>query len=503
MQGALYEQLIRPFQLGEWDKLGKEYLVEGPTGTGKSVGIGLLMKYAMRKFPGCNLLVMRRIKADLPGSFMQMWEEEILDWNDPWDRYMLTNGQGNTVLSHQSRQAYKYPNGSRIWCRGMDQWARVKSMAYDLIWCMEQTEFEQEHIEGLATRRRARSKNGKEVLFGKRMLIGDVNPEYPQHWCNQRALDGYSTRIKTTLRDNPGYYDLGARSFTQAGQDYLDGLKEQIRDPARRKRYIEGEWAAASGQILDFEPHRHMFEGRVVGEMGRPWRIEMNRTHPVLGDHVELKGFGASYDWGDVHAGTLQVWGMDREGRQYLVEEIYHSHKPPTWWAEWAVKLYEKYGLQFIVCDNAAKDSIHIFNQRLQNAGGARARIAVPCDKRSGQREASNMEVLRDLFCNQEDGKPGVFIKRNALAHAPDPEVRIKCFADEIPEYVYAEYVPERHRGRAEDKPSRYVVDDGLDACCYFRVHMLGGRKLSEKYAPRTGRESPAELMRQHYWQEH
>jgi len=496
-QGPVYERLIRPFQERRWEDMDEEYLVEGPTGTGKSVALGALYKTAMRMYPGCNLLVMRRVKADLAGSFMQMWEEEVLDPTDPWDSWMLDRGTG-TIPSHRSRITYEYPNGSKLWCLGMNQWARFKSKAFDMIWCMEMTEFDEEQIEGLHTRLRARLNSP----FGQKMLFGDVNPEYPQHWANRRAdaktPDGepVSVRIKTTLRDNPGYFDRKKGQFTELGLDYLERLKKRIRDPSRRQRYIDGVWAAATGQILPWEPHRNEFDGRVVARPGKMWAIEMKRTHALLGDRVELIGFGASYDWGDVHAGALQVWGLDKQGRQYLVEEVYHSKRPPRWWADWAVRLWEKYGLQFIVCDNAAKDSIHHFNERLEEKGGARARIAIPCDKRSGHLEKNNLEVLRDLFCDQADGMPGIFASKNSLAHAPDLDLPLRRFTDEIPGYVYAEFDPSRRSGRAEDRPDRRCVDDGLDACTYFRVQLLGGRGLVTKIPEIKEAIDPYELIR-------
>ena len=497
-QGAAFEQLLLPFMEGRFHEMADEYLLEGPTGTGKSVLIAALYKYAMRKYPGANLLVMRKVKADLGGSFMQMWENEVLDWEDPWDRWMLTNGTGGQIPSHRSRDVYKYPNGSRLWCRGMDQWPRVKSMAFDLAWPMEMTEFEEEQIEGLMTRLRAR----RGVFFPKRMLIGDVNPEFPQHWANQRALAGVSRRIKTTLRDNPGYYDVARQQFTESGNDYLDRIKSQIRDSARRARYIEGQWCSATGQILEWDEARNMFDGKVVGRPGQPWRIEMERTHPVLGNFVEINRFGASYDWGSAHAGTLQVWGVDDAGRQYLVEEVYHSKQPVQWWAEWAVKLWKKYDLAFIVCDSAAKDSIAVFNQRLRESGAVQP-IALPCAKRQGTRQESNMEVLQDIFCEQRDGAPGVFVRRNALAHAPDSKLKVQCFAEEIPAYVYAEHDPSRRSGRSEDRPDRKCVDDGLDACTYFRVHMVGGRKMHKKFAPLPKVQSHEEKWRKSYWEAH
>lgn len=482
---------------GDWDAIDNEMMLEGPTGTGKSVLLGALMKYLLRTYPGISILVMRRVKADLGGSFMQMWENEILDWNDQWDRNMLQGANG-VIPSHRSREVYSYPNGSKLWCRGMDMWARVKSMAYDVIWPMEMTEFTEDQIEGLMTRLRAR----RGIKFPKRFLIGDVNPDHPKHWANQRAIRGVSRRITTTLQDNPGYWDRQNGVWRPPGLEYITNLKKRLRG-ANAQRYINGEWVAATGQILDWDESRHVFHGRVARNTRTGvWQILMEGSHPVLGEVVDLIGFGAAYDWGDVHAGTLQVWGVDKEGRQYLVEEVYHSKRPPMWWADWAVRFWKKYGLQFIVCDNAAKDSITFFNKRLEEEGGARARIAVPCDKRSGNREQSNMEVLRDLYCDQRDGKPGVFVRANALAHAPDMAVAARCLADEIPGYVYAEYDTGRHKGRPEDRPDRTCVDDGLDACTYFRVHVLGGRRVIDKTGEPLEPQSLAEKMNAHYWKD-
>lgn len=502
-QGKAYRELLLPFMSESIPEGRSEFLVEGPTGTGKSVLIGGLCKYAMRKYPGCNLVVLRAIRADLPGSFMQMWEEEVLDPdNDAWDRYMLY-GMSNRAMSHKSRDVYVYPNGSKLWCMGMNEPRRFKSKAYDIVWPMELTEYTEEQLEIMHTRIRHRV----DAPFAHRCLIGDANPEYPQHWANRRAIDinpetgkPFAHRIKTTLRDNPGYYDRDRQEYTEAGLDYLNRLKSQIRDPARRARYINGVWAAASGQILHFEESRHMFEGKLKPMPGKGWRIEFPQTHEALGDYVDIVGFAASYDWGKVHAGTLQIWGLDKEGRQYLVEEVYHSGKELHWWAERAVTLTKKYGLGVIVCDNAAHSSIQHFNKRLREEGGPLAGIAIPCKKRQGNRQESNMEILTDLFSEQPDGKPAVFIAKDARKHAPDPDLKQHGLADEIPGYVFAEFEETRHSGRAEDRPDRKCVDDGLDACVYMRVHVLGGRGIASKIPTAKETRDIHEMMRESYW---
>jgi hypothetical protein len=477
-QGPIYDELLKPFMMGEYEKLPNEIMCEGPTGTGKSFAISFFLKAYMRRFPHANVVVIRGKRIDLAASFMSMWEEETLDWNDPWDKYMLA-GKNGVIPAFTSRQFYRYPNGSKCWVRGMDQWARFKSMSFDLIWCMEMTEIEKDQLEGLKTRLRARSG----VPIPWRGVIGDVNPEHPQHWANQRALQGTSTRIKTRLMDNPHYYSRELGDWTKEGSEYRTNLLGSL-SGHNALRYIQGEWVSASGQILDFDETRHMFSGKVARKKDGKWCIEIPETHSVLGNFVELDGIAASYDWGDDHAGTLQIWGVCAKGRQYLIEEVYHSRRPLQWWAEQAVTAWKKYGLNFIVCDNAAKDTINRFNERLMQEGGAKASIAWPCTKRSGNAQQSNMEVLRDLFCDQSDGAPGIYLRRGALSHAPDRRLEQRdkptCLSMEVPSYVYAEYSPGA-AGRPEDRPDRGVVDDGLDACTYFRVAMLGGRKLVTK----------------------
>ena len=495
-QGTAYNQLLKPLMHGKYGDIPRETLLEGPTGTGKSMVLGGFTRLYARRFPKANILVLRKVKADLGGSFMKMWENEILDPKDPWDMSMLA--PHGAIPSYRSRDYYRYPNGAQIWCRGMDQWARVKSMAYDFIWMMEGTEFEKEHLEGLWTR--VRKRRGVDV--GWRGIISDVNPEQPKHWWNERANDGDCTRVKTTLRDNPGFYDLNAGVYTEAGQEYISDLRSQLHGHMAQ-RYIDGEWVDATGTILPFAPNTHVFNGTLRQRPGELDRIEFPVTHPTLGDFVEIKGYAASYDWGVRHAGTLQVWGIDAENRQYLMEEVYHSGRGIEWWAGWAVTMWKRWNLQKIVCDSAAIDMIQHFNRELQKAGGAKARIARPCVKRSGNKMQSNLEVLHAAFSIQPDGKPKVFIKENALVHAKDPDkdIKAKCLADEIPAYIYAPYDPGKRVGRPEEHAAKNCTDDGLDACCYMRVDLDGGRSVATKVRPKVKVTDEIELIKERAWE--
>ena len=491
------DQMIRPFMLGEYDKLPREAMVEGPTGTGKSVGLAALVRMYMRRVRGANLVVIRNNRVDLESSFMQMWEEEILEPNDPWDRYMLA--PHGKVPAFATRRFYAYPNGSKIWLRGIDQWERFKSMAFDVIWFMEMTEVEEEHIEGLKTRQRKRANSDAPW----RGVIGDVNPEYPQHWANQRALRGISKRITTTLKDNPGYYDAQKGEYTGPGAEYRETLIASL-SGHRAMRYLHGEWVSATGQILPYDETRHAFHGRVEKKPGRRDRIVIDgQAHPILGNFVEITGYGASYDWGQRAPGSLMIWAVDLEGRQYLIDEVYHTGKSMYWWGEWAIEFWKKYELPFIVCDNAAKDTIDHFNKILGDLGGPKARIAIPCEKRSGNRQESNLEVLVSGFSDASDGRPSIYIRKGALAHAPDTNLDKKPdrFEHEIPSYIYAEKRVGA-KGREEEKADPACADHALDACCYFRVHMLGGRRIKDKIRGADPLLNPRAVMDAHYWKD-
>ena len=495
LQGPVFDKLVDPLQQGRAAEIPRQLLVEGPTGTGKSIGLAAFVKRYMRTYPGVNCVVLRKIKADLSGSFMQMWEEEVLDYSDPDDLWMLYGNRGY-LLSHQSRHYYEYPNGSKLWCLGTDNWKRVKSKSYGLVWFMEGTEFEEDHLEGLLTRLRKRRSDPEYLPW--RGVICDTNPEHPTHWLNERANRGDIYRITTTLQDNPGYFDRDRGEFTEAGEEYKDILAKL--KGHNYGRYVAGEWVAAEGQILDWDAKRQTFTGRIVRRPGQRDRLEFPMTHRVLGDFVELKGYAASYDWGKRHAGCLQVWGIDDEERMYLVEEVYHAERPLHWWAEWVVKFHKEYELRVVVCDNAAADSISHFNRELMRKAGAKTTIAVPCDKRSGNRQQSNLEVLQELFSDDLDGKPFVFFKEDALAHGPDQTLSIKRTVDEIPGYVYAPYEPGRNKGRPEERPDPACVDDGLDAMTYMRVYLLGGRSVAEKVNQVDPELNPHEAMREEYW---
>lgn len=483
LRGPIFREFHMPLMRGDWGQFKREVMVEGGTGTGKTFSLGRYFRNKLRMFPGMHLLVLRRFKADLPGSWMQTWEEEVLEPGDPWDEFMLEGP------SREQRGSYSYPNGSTIWLRGMDQWARMKSAAFDDIWAVEGTELAEEQIQGLHTRIRPR--RGVHVPF--RQMVFDVNPGPPGHWMNKRALRGVTHRITTTIKHNPGYWDAQRNRPSAEGGEYIERLLSQL-DGHQLRRLWYCEWCAATGMILEnFNANVHTFQGSLF-EVEDDLDELVIGEHPVLPSVVRIGWYVASMDWGRRHAGTLQVWAVDELGRQFLIEEYYHANRSIIWWADVAADVARRYRagrtgctLKAIVCDNAWPDNITLFNDLLSNKLGAEAAIAVPCKKATRGESASNLEVLRSSF-EGRGSTPDIFIARNSLRHAADTSLVCRRLLDEIPAWCYAPFDEGRARSRPKDEPDPAAVDDGLDAATYARVYIVGGRK---NFTPKISKWTP------------
>lgn len=480
-RGGIYEHFHKPLQERRWEGAATEVMVEGGTGTGKGVSLGTYYRNKLRMFPGMHLLVVRRFKADLPASWMQTWEDEVLDPSDPWDAYML-DGPGRS-----NRTSYEYPNGSVVWVRGMDQWSRFKSSAFDDVWANEGTELKEEHIEGLHTRIRPR----RGVRVPRRQLVYDVNPEHPGHWANQRALRGVSQRVTTTIRDNPGYWDTKNDCPTEEGREYIERLLKGLEGHNLQRAWF-CRWVAATGVILSsFTNDTHTFSGRIVSRQYGLDELHIDQPHPLLPPVVNIGWYVASIDWGRRHAGTLQVWAVDEEGRQFLVEEYYHSERGLLWWAQIAADVVRRFGtgpgctLKAIVADNAEPNYIELMNDALFDLVGPHSRVVEKCKKATRGDSMSNMEILRSSF---EGDHPRIFMSRTALQHAPDMRLPVRRLVEEIPGWVYAEYNESRARGRPKDMPDEGCTDDGLDAATYASVYIFGGRR---DFTPSLGGVQP------------
>lgn len=267
----------------------KEILVEGAAGTGKSRGILEKLDFVARKYARCRIAILRKTRRSLTQSTLVTYEEKVLPI-------------GSNISLHSTKQQYLYPNGSVIVVGGMDKPEKILSSEYDIIYYSEATEGTLEAWETLIGRLR----NG---VIPYQQIIADVNPSFHSHWLNQRALAGLMTRIKTTHRDNPLYWNEDKVNWTQSGREYVLGTLHQLTG-VRRLRYLEGKWATAEGIIYeDFNEEIHVIDSFKIPHDWAKYRV---------------------IDFGYTNPFVCQWWAVDYDGRLFMYRELYYSGRIVT-----------------------------------------------------------------------------------------------------------------------------------------------------------------------------
>lgn len=214
--------------------LPKMLMVDSPAGTGKTYAILTILHCLAADYPGLRILICRATRTSLTESVMVTLESEIL----PADG-MASVAYG---AARRTRQAYNYPNGSTIVLGGLDKPDRILSTAWDVVYVNECIEVAEEAWDALWGRL---NRPGRPAWLG--YLIGDTNPGDPSHWLKKRADAGEVGRWQVAHEANPALHD--GTGWTAAGAQYLDGLRRL--KGTRRKRFLEGVWAAGEGQWFE------------------------------------------------------------------------------------------------------------------------------------------------------------------------------------------------------------------------------------------------------------
>lgn len=218
---------------------GPEFMLSGPTGTGKTIAALILLDYLARSFTGSQWAIVRKKRVDMDGSVLQSFKQKVLGPNSDVQPF-----------GGEKPDWYDYPNGSRIWVGGMDKPGKVLSSERDGIYFNQAEESEIKDWETLLTRTTGRSgymRDAEGVPFG--LLFGDCNPDAPTHWIWTRQLSGQLKFFESRHADNPMLYDQATGAITAEGVRTLAQLDRLT--GYRKSRLKDGKWVQAEGIIFD------------------------------------------------------------------------------------------------------------------------------------------------------------------------------------------------------------------------------------------------------------
>lgn len=402
-----------------------EVLLDGPARTGKSRAVGERLLYLATNHPQARIAVIRKTRASLSESFLQMWEERVL--GDGLDETYLVDPLAGSARRANRHDGYLFKNGSLVWPGGMDNPTRLYSSEWDAIYVQEAVELTEDEWERLT-----RGLTNKKIPHPRptpdrpylAQLIGDTNPDAPNHWLNQRCLKGKTTRLQARHEDNP----------TLTPQD-LARLRAMT--GVRRARLYEGRWVAAEGAIWsNWDAGIHV--------LARMPKVKIVR-------HI------AAVDWGFTGAGVMMVGAIDEAGRLYVVRQVYQTGRELDWWVTKGMHLKTEFRFEVVACDPSEPANIKTFR-----------RYGLPA-KDADNEIMAGLDAVRDRLNPADDGAPRLFVLADSLDEA-DPSLREVSkptrVEEEIPGYVYdktpdGQYVKEKPAPRQDDHGSdclRYIT---------------------------------------------
>jgi phage terminase large subunit len=393
-----------------------EVLIEGPAGTGKSLGCLKKLHRNAIKYPGSRQLILRKTRVSLTQTAMITFEHNVIV-------------PGGRVRFHTTLQAYLYPNGSIIAVAGLDKDSKVMSSEYDTIYVQEATELIEAEAEALTTRLR-------HGVIPHQQLIMDCNPGPPTHWLNQRCEQGKTTRLQSRHVHNPTLWD--GHDWTPYGADYI--AKLDALTGVRYDRLRLGKWVAAEGQIYEgWDTEAHLIDRfDVPPDWPHYWDIDFGFTNPFV--------------WHD--------WAMDPDGRLYLVDEIYRTQVlVEDHAANILNRTRDRRRPSAIITDHDAED-----RATFERKTGYRTQGAI-------KEVSPGIQAVSSRLRPAQDGRPRLFIFRDACPYGERDRSLIErgkpsCTADEFPTYVW----DTRQGLRKGEQPTK-EDDHGMDATRYQVMH--------------------------------
>lgn len=230
---------------------------------------------------------------------------------------------------------------------------------------------------------------------GSRIIV-TTNPDTPVNFLKAKYIDNKNpkARIKSfsfTIDDN-----------TFLAPEYVESLKAATPSGMYYDRSILGMWVSGEGAVYrDFDKRTMMIDKQ---------------------DLPDDLSYYCGVDWGFEHAGVITVFGDDRQGNVYLIEEHTKQFKFIEYWKNIAKDIQAKYGRNILFwCDSARPDNVSEFQQAGIQARNANKAKMAGIEKVSEYMKQGKFFVVKDgvdqfldeVYQYAWDDKTGEPVKEN------------------------------------------------------------------------------------------
>ncbi len=350
----------------------------GARGGGKSWAMRRKFILLALRYPGLNLLLLRRTLPELRENHLIPMQRELYGF----------------AVYNSAERVFRFPNGSRIklgYCDTMQDVYQYQGQEYAVIGLEEATHFTEEQMRFLTTCNRTTRKD-----FSPRMYY-TCNPGNVGHaWVKRLFID----RLYAENENPNDYLFIPARIYDnkvllEADPNYirqLEALPEEL-----RRAHLDGDWDVHAGQYFrEFSRDRHVIEPFEIPSWWRRFR---------------------SMDWGYNDPCCVLWHAVDGENRVYTYRELYVRETRAGEVASMVLELSRGESISYTV---ASPDMWQKRGAVLSGAGGFEGETLAELFTTSGLSltPADNSRV------------PGWNRVRDFLAVAPDGRPNWLCFSD-------------------------------------------------------------------------
>ena len=350
----------------------------GARGGGKSWAMRRKFILLALRYPGLNLLLLRRTLPELRENHLIPMQRELYGF----------------AVYNSAERVFRFPNGSRIklgYCDTMQDVYQYQGQEYAVIGLEEATHFTEEQMRFLTTCNRTTRKD-----FSPRMYY-TCNPGNVGHaWVKRLFID----RLYAENENPDDYLFIPARIYDN--KVLLDADPNYIRQPEAlpeelRRAHLDGDWDVHAGQYFrEFSRDRHVIEPFEIPSWWRRFR---------------------SMDWGYNDPCCVLWHAVDGESRVYTYRELYVRETRAGEVAAMVLELSRGESISYTV---ASPDMWQKRGAVLSGAGGFEGETLAELFTSSGLSltPADNSRV------------PGWNRVRDFLAVAPDGRPNWLCFSD-------------------------------------------------------------------------
>ena len=350
----------------------------GARGGGKSWAMRRKFILLALRYPGLNLLLLRRTLPELRENHLIPMQRELYGF----------------AVYNSAERVFRFPNGSRIklgYCDTMQDVYQYQGQEYAVIGLEEATHFTEKQMRFLTTCNRTTRKD-----FSPRMYY-TCNPGNVGHaWVKRLFID----RLYAESENPNDYLFIPARIYDnkvllEADPNYirqLEALPEEL-----RRAHLDGDWDVHAGQYFrEFSRDRHVIEPFEIPSWWRRFR---------------------SMDWGYNDPCCVLWHAVDGENRVYTYRELYVRETRAGEVASMVLELSRGESISYTV---ASPDMWQKRGAVLSGAGGFEGETLAELFTSSGLSltPADNSRV------------PGWNRVRDFLAVAPDGRPNWLCFSD-------------------------------------------------------------------------